>query len=131
MTTTPAPAHLRRRLTCAIAAVAVALVAGCATNDRPTFSVWNERWSEVQLLVPTEHELVEEGRPYCDRLLGELRTALTDLTPTPSESVDPTFETWSDHVRTLAFECPADPTEIAGALSTIHQLEAEIAAASP
>lgn len=133
MRTTPAPTHRRRSLTCTIAAggAAVALLAGCAASDRPAFGVWSERWNEAQLLVPSERELVEGGRTYCDQLLGQLRSELTDLTPTPSESVDPAFDAWSDHVRTLAFECPNDPTEIDVALSTIRQLEAEIAAVEP
>lgn len=109
----------------------VAILAGCTAGDRPAFSDWSERWDEAQLLVPTEHELVDGRRTYCDQLLGRLRVELTDLTPTPSESIDPAFDAWSDHLRTLAFECPVVPMEINAALSTIHQLEAEIDAVEP
>ena len=133
MRTGPAPAHRRRSLArvIGVGGAAAALLAACAASDRPAFSVWMARWNEAQLLVPTERELLEGGRPYCDRLIGRLRTELTDLTPTPAESVDPAYDSWSDRVRTLAFECPTDPTEIDAALSTIHQLEVEIATAEP
>ncbi len=110
---------------------AVAILAGCTSADRPTFSDWNPRWDEAQLLVPTEQELVDGGRAHCDQLLVRLRTELTDLTPAPSESIDPAIDEWSNQVRTLAFECPTDPTEVDQALSTIHELEAEIAAVEP
>jgi hypothetical protein len=133
MRTRPAPAHLGHRLTrvIAVSGVSVAMLTGCTAGDRPAFSDWNERWNDAQLLVPTERDLVEGGRPFCDQLLGQLRIELADLTPTPSESVDPAFDGWGEHLRTLAFECPTDPTEISATLSTIRQLEAEIAAATP
>jgi hypothetical protein len=84
--------------------------------------------SRKQALIPTEDEMVDGGRSYCDQLLAELRMPLDDLEPTPNESIDPALESWSAHLRTLAFECPTDPARIRADLATISVLAAEIQA---
>lgn len=104
----------------------IGLLAGCASADRPSSSEWANRWEQKQALVPTEDEMVARGRSYCDELLAELRVQLDDLQPTSSESIDPALESWSAHLRTLAFECPTDPTRISADLATISALAAEI-----
>ena len=109
----------------------IGLLAGCAPSARPSFSEWSVPWDEAQRLVPTARQLLDDGRAHCDPLLVQLRTELDDLSPAPSESVDPALDAWSAHVLTLSFECPSDVTEIRERLATIHQLEAEIAAALP
>lgn len=109
-------------------AVALVAVAGCGGSDRPSVTEWSERWNDAQAFVPSEQELVEEGGAYCDQLLGQLRTELPDLTPTPSASIDPVLAAWIDHLRTLAFECPSDPGVIRQELSTLHEFESEIGA---
>lgn len=70
--------------------------------------------------------MIAGGRPYCDNLVAELRIELDDLQPTPNESIDPPLESWIERLRTLAFECPADPQLINAELTTIGTLEAEI-----
>lgn len=109
-----------------IGSTMVGLVMGCASTDRPSSGEWADRWEESQDLVPTEDEVIDGGRSYCDQLVAELRLQLDDLEPTPSESIDPTLDAWSAHLRTLAFECPTDPARIAADLATINALAAEI-----
>lgn len=104
---------------------AAGLLAGCA-DDRPSSTEWAERWEAKQALVPTQAAMIDGGRSFCDQLVADLRTQLDDLEPTPSESIDPALESWSAHLRTLAFECPADPSIVADELATIDALGAEI-----
>jgi hypothetical protein len=109
-----------------IGAATIGMLAGCASTDRPSGSEWGNRWEQKQALVPTEDEMMDGGRSYCDQLLAELRLQLDDLEPTPEESIDPAFESWSAHLRTLAFECPSDPARISADLAVISALAAEI-----
>ena len=111
--------------------IAIALLAGCSASGRPATSEWSETWNEAQELVPTEQEFAEGGRAYCDQLLGQLRTELPALTPSPSESIDPALDAWSNQLRTLAFECPSNPSIIRHELSKLHDFETEIAAVLP
>ena len=120
----------RRRCPGALVTVGmIGLLAGCASADRPARNEWRTQWEQKQALVPTEDEMVDGGRSYCDQLLADLRTQLDDLKPTPDESIDPAFESWSAHLRTLAFECAPDPARIGAQLATISTLAAEIEAA--
>jgi len=112
-----------------IGVAVIALLAGCAFDDRPSSSEWGNRWEQKQALVPTEDEMIGGGRSYCDQLVADLREQLDDLDPTPSESIDPALDSWSAHLRTLAFECPTDPLRIAAELATINSLAAEVEAA--
>ena len=123
----------RRKLTRSVAsgALAIALATGCGAEERPAVKDWTEKWNEVRLLVPTAQEFTDGGGPYCDRLLGQLRTELPALTPTPSESIDPALNAWSDQLRTLAFECPSNPSVISHELSKLHDFESQIAAVLP
>lgn len=122
----PSTDDRRRRLeTLVVSLAAVGLLAGCE-GGRPSSAAWADRWDDVRALVPTEDELVDGGRSFCDQLVADLRTQLDDLEPTPSESIDPALESWSDRLRTLAFECPSDPALIADDLATIDALTAEI-----
>jgi hypothetical protein len=104
----------------------IGLLAGCANTDRPSNTEWASRWEQKQELVPAQDELIDGGRSFCDQLLAELRMQLDDLQPTPSESIDPALDSWSAHLRTLAFECPTDPVRISADLATINALAAEI-----
>ncbi len=111
--------------------ITIALLAGCGASGRPASSEWTETWNEAQELVPTELELAEGGRGYCDQLLGQLRTELPALTPSPSESIDPALDAWNNQLLTLAFECPSNPSLIGQQLSKLHEFETEIAAVLP
>jgi hypothetical protein len=131
MSLRPGGAGERRRCLApvVIGATMIGLVAGCASADRPSSIEWGSRWEQRQALVPTEDDMIGGGRSYCGQLLPELRVQLADLEPTPSESIDPAFDSWSAHLRTLAFECPADPARVRSDLATIGDLAAEIQAA--
>jgi hypothetical protein len=106
----------------------IGLLEGCASTDRPSSSEWGTQWNQKRALVPTADEMVEGGRVYCDELLAKLRMQLDDLRPTPSESIDPALDSWSAHLRTLAFDCPADRARINAELATIDALADEIEA---
>ena len=121
----------RRGRTWVPGGLAVVLLAACGTSDRPAASDWTETWNEAQGLVPTATELAEGGRAYCDQLLGQLRTELPALAPAPSEAIDPALDAWSNQLRTLAFECPSEPSVIEQELSKLDDLETEIAAVLP
>lgn len=120
----------RRRLDpLVIGLTVIGVLAGCVSADRPSVAEWADRWEQQQALVPTQDEMIEGGRADCDQLLTQLRMQLDDLRPTPTESIDPALESWSAHLRTLAFECPTDPARIDADLATIDALAAEIQAA--
>lgn len=121
------PGHRRRCLDpLVIGSTLLALLAGCADTDRPSTTEWASVWEREQELVPSLDEMIDGGRSYCDQLLADLRMQLDDLQPTPSESIDPALDSWSAHLRTLAFECPTDPVRISADLATINALAAEI-----
>lgn len=113
----------------AVAGSALVLVAGCSDVDRPGAGEWQVQWDQARRLVPSERDLLDDGRTTCDELLGRLRSELDQLTPAPSEAMEPTLDAWSDRVRTVTFECPSDPIRIDAALTTIRELESEILAA--
>lgn len=113
---------MRTAISLGLAALAVA---SCA-DDRPSDEEWAATWLDEQAALPDADTLLAGGQPMCDELVGELRSSLDRLTPTPTEALDDAVRAWVDHAHTIVFECPEDPDDLAARLAELDVLAAEI-----
>lgn len=102
------------------------LLPACGGDTRPSDEEWALVWAEKRALVPDEVTLLGGGQPLCDDLVGEFRTRLPALRPTPTEALDDAVHAWVSHAESIVFECPRDPGQLAERLAVLDVLAAEI-----
>jgi hypothetical protein len=115
----------RSGVTRVVAFTLVAVVTGCSGDDRPGPEAWTDRWEAARELVPAADALHTNGGT-CDRLLGDFRTVLPTLTPTPDDALDGAVDAWVREAESLALDCPTDRAEIDDRLTELEILADEI-----
>ncbi len=111
-----------------VALALVVAVSSCAGDSRPDPGAWSAQWDEARALVPSADAFLTDDPTTCDRLLGDFRTVLPALTPTPDEALDDAVAGWVGDAESLAQECPADPVEVEARLTELEILADEIEA---
>jgi hypothetical protein len=87
--------------------VAMLILMGCASADRPDPATWRQSWMRMIALIP---ELEDLGSPpeqeICQEILADVRDGTSSLLPAPSTTVDDLVAEWVSVAETAFFECP-------------------------
>lgn len=121
------------RRTAGLIAATLALVScgGDETgSDRPAAEDWERTWRERQALVPERDVLAgTDATDLCGELVGEMRSLLPDLTPTPAPTMQDAVDEWAAHAETIVFECSNDDEVLAEQYEELRILAVEVEAA--
>jgi hypothetical protein len=106
-----------------LALLAVSLAA-CTDGERPAPEAWRTSWQEVRALVPpAEAFAVQDPRPLCEEVLGELRAEESKLMPAPSPEVETRVQRWLELAKSFAYDCPPRDPPYAGFATARSELE--------
>lgn len=113
-----------------LVAVGSLVLTGCASDERPSPDEWQPVWLSMTNLMPSATELGDPpDRPTCSAALGEIRSARSELFPTPDAAIEPVVREWVRVAEDALFECPPSSSalpDLAAVYADLARLEAEV-----
>lgn len=95
------------------ALVALVLVVGCSSENRPDAATWMRSWNAITSIIPDQTDIgAPPNESICRTTLAAVREGRAGLLPTPSVTVDDLANEWVAIAETAFFECPPEGQDL-------------------